>query len=98
MIVKILNIFCRKIYLSDYLNEGDLTILMMYYINTIINLFNRIFHVLGMSCASRTHYVEQAALKQNGVVEANVNLATKTIAISYFPNDVNPNQLALLLR
>ena len=51
------------------------------------------FSVSGMSCASCAHHVEQAVIKLGGVAEANVNLATQTITISYSPDDVTRGQL-----
>lgn len=51
------------------------------------------FPVSGMSCASCARHVEQAVNKQQGVIQANVNLATHTVNIEYSPDITTPNQL-----
>lgn len=50
---------------------------------------SRSFDIEGMTCAACARAVERAANKLDGVTEANVNLATEKLSISYEPSKVN---------
>jgi Cu+-exporting ATPase len=50
--------------------------------------------IKGMSCASCAQRIEKALQKTEGILEANVNLATEKAAISYDPNQVTPEKIA----
>src|SRR5690625_1284328 len=54
--------------------------------------------VQGMTCASCVGSVEQALRKLDGVVEANVNLATERASIEYLPDNVTHGNLKGAIR
>ena len=56
---------------------------------------SQVFNVGGMTCASCAGNVRRALLKLNGVLEANVNLASETVSVVFLPSIVNGPQLAL---
>src|SRR5687768_15901186 len=47
------------------------------------------FGVTGMTCASCVRRVEKALGKVDGVIEANVNLATERASVAYDPEQVS---------
>ncbi len=49
--------------------------------------------ITGMSCASCAAKVEKALQHQEGVINANVNIAVEKATISYNPNEVKKEQL-----
>ena len=51
------------------------------------------FPVTGLSCASCASNVELKLNKQDGVVEAAVNLASQIATVEYLPTQVNPAEL-----
>ncbi|RDV13765.1 Cu(2+)-exporting ATPase [Pontibacter diazotrophicus] len=51
------------------------------------------FPVEGMSCASCAGSIESMLRSQEGVQEANVNFAGKTLQVAYEPEKVSPEQL-----
>ncbi len=52
------------------------------------------FPVVGMSCAACSARVERAVKGMVGVVEAAVNFATETLAVTYLADTVGPSDLA----
>ena len=56
------------------------------------------FAVSGMTCASCVSRVERALKKQDGVLEAIVNLATEHAVVRYLPDVVSPGQLKGAIR
>ncbi len=50
--------------------------------------------VAGMTCASCVGRVEKVLIAQTGVVEASVNLATRTASVTYFEGVTTPASLA----
>lgn len=57
------------------------------------NTIKQTFPVLGMSCASCAISAESIIKPIAGVVNANVNFATATLAVEYLPNKTNPSDL-----
>ncbi len=51
------------------------------------------FPVVGMTCASCSNRIERFLRKTDGVVEANVNLATEVATIRYLPDAVGRTEL-----
>ena len=51
------------------------------------------FPVVGMTCASCSNRIERFLRKTDGVVEANVNLATEVATIRYLPEAVGRSEL-----
>ena len=51
------------------------------------------FPVAGMTCASCSNRIERFLRKTDGVVEANVNLATEVATIRYLPQQVGRSEL-----
>ncbi|MHA6250235.1 heavy metal translocating P-type ATPase [Pontibacter sp. CAU 1760] len=51
------------------------------------------FPVEGMSCASCASSIESMLRAREGVLEANVNFAGKTLQVAYTPSSVTPSQL-----
>jgi Cu+-exporting ATPase len=51
------------------------------------------FPVVGMTCASCSNRIERFLRKTDGVVEANVNLATEVATIRYLPESVGRSEL-----
>ena len=51
------------------------------------------FPVVGMTCASCSNRIERFLRKTDGVVEANVNLATEVATIRYLPEAVGRGEL-----
>ena len=51
------------------------------------------FPVVGMTCASCSNRIERFLRKTDGVVEANVNLATEVATILYLPGQVGRSEL-----
>jgi P-type Cu+ transporter len=51
------------------------------------------FPVVGMTCASCSNRIERFLRKTDGVVEANVNLATEVATIRYLPDSVGRAEL-----
>jgi Cu+-exporting ATPase len=51
------------------------------------------FPVVGMTCASCSSRIERFLRKTDGVVEANVNLATEVATIRYLPDSVGRSEL-----
>src|SRR5450759_2216591 len=51
------------------------------------------FPVVGMTCASCSNRIERFLRKTDGVVEANVNLATEVATIRYLPQQVGRSEL-----
>ncbi|PVY41309.1 heavy metal translocating P-type ATPase [Pontibacter virosus] len=51
------------------------------------------FPVEGMTCASCASSIESMLRTVDGVQEANVNFAGKTVQVAYAPNQVKPDQL-----
>lgn len=51
------------------------------------------FPVQGMTCASCVNYVEKTLKQQDGVLNANVNLATATASVEFVPNKVSAEKL-----
>jgi Cu+-exporting ATPase len=51
------------------------------------------FPVVGMTCASCSNRIERFLRKTDGVVEANVNLATEVATIRYLPEAVGRAEL-----
>ena len=51
------------------------------------------FPVVGMTCASCSNRIERFLRKTDGVVEANVNLATEIATIRYLPEAVGRGEL-----
>src|SRR5512137_2235163 len=51
------------------------------------------FPVVGMTCASCSNRIERFLRKTEGVVEANVNLATEVATIRYLPEAVGRGEL-----
>jgi P-type Cu2+ transporter len=51
------------------------------------------YPVEGMTCASCASSIESMLRAREGVAEANVNFAGKSVQVSYEPTIVNPNQL-----
>ena len=51
------------------------------------------YSVLGMSCASCQAHVQSALNKEEGIVQASVNLATHTAHIEYISSKTNPNKI-----
>ncbi|MFW6235308.1 MAG: copper ion binding protein, partial [Desulfovibrionales bacterium] len=49
--------------------------------------------ITGMTCAACVRRVENAAKELEGVVDANVNLATETGKIVYDPDTISPRQI-----
>ena len=47
------------------------------------HIIKKIYPVTGMHCAVCAKNVEKALSKQEGVLEANVNLAAKTVTVKY---------------
>ncbi|ACO47620.1 heavy metal translocating P-type ATPase [Deinococcus deserti] len=54
--------------------------------------------VQGMTCANCVGRVERTLKKVDGVLEANVNLATERASIRYLPASVSPGQLKAAVR
>ena len=50
-------------------------------------------HIQGMSCASCVNRVEKAILKENGVLNASVNLATEKARVEIETNQVTPSKI-----
>lgn len=51
------------------------------------------YSILGMSCASCQAHVQSALNKADGIVKANVNLATHTAHIEFNPSLTNPSKI-----
>jgi Cu2+-exporting ATPase len=58
--------------------------------NTQEKTVSKQFPVTGLSCASCASNVELKLNKQDGVVQAAVNLASQIATVEYFPSQVNP--------
>lgn len=58
----------------------------------------RIFPVLEMSCAVCANNVEQVIKNMPGVEDATVNFATTTLSVSYYPENVTPEQMQETVR
>jgi Cu+-exporting ATPase len=56
------------------------------------------FPVTGMTCAACQSRVERALTAEPGVIDAAVNLLTKSAAVSYDPNTVTPARLVQAVR
>jgi Cu2+-exporting ATPase len=56
-----------------------------------------ILRVEGMKCAGCVQAVEKALGQQTGVLTASVNLVTEQATVTYQPEDVEPEQLAVTL-
>ncbi|CAM3794804.1 copper chaperone CopZ [Deinococcus saxicola] len=54
--------------------------------------------ITGMTCASCVGRVERALGKANGVLSANVNLATERAHVQYLPASTTPGQLRAVVR
>lgn len=59
----------------------------------IMETVNRTFRIEGMTCASCVRAVEKATRKIDGVTEANVNLATEKLNITYEPSKVRVSDI-----
>ena len=53
--------------------------------------------VRGMTCASCVRTIERNLLRLDGVLEANVNLATERATVAFDPERVAPNQMVALV-
>jgi P-type Cu2+ transporter len=56
-----------------------------------------ILTVSGMKCAGCVSAVEQTLGKQTGVLTASVNLVTEKATVTYQPQSISPEQLAIAL-
>ncbi|WP_034341723.1 heavy metal translocating P-type ATPase [Deinococcus misasensis] len=54
--------------------------------------------ISGMTCANCVSRVERALKKQNGVLEANVNLASERATVKYLPTSISPAGLKNAIR
>jgi len=57
------------------------------------DMTKKLYPVTGMHCAACAGNVEKIVRKQEGVENASVNLATATLAVTYNPDIVSPQQL-----
>ena len=57
------------------------------------DMTKKLYPVTGMHCAACAGNVEKIVRKQEGVENASVNLAAATLAVTYNPDIVSPQQL-----